>query len=349
MKILIVQLSSLGDILQMCRATFALAQALPTAHLSWAVEKRFAALVRAFPWIHEVIPLDIASFRNHFPSVKSWNQFKEMKRALQKEKYDWIIDFQGSIKSSFVTFFAKANRKIGYDFQSVYEWPNLFVTNSRYRPKEALSPFDRSMNFLSEFVLNASFSLDSPLYLKEPFSKKKWEEWIGQSSLPLVILMPHSRWTKKSFKDWREILPRVSAPFRLAITFGNEEEEKTSRSLAASCSQPVELLGNLSLDELQFLMRQAKLVLGVDSGLLYLAALAHCPTISLYGPTYKGYYAPQGKKHSSFQGTCPYDIRFDKRCPYFRKCEAPCRNAFSHEDLIKEIEKYLLPSLEENS
>ncbi len=109
-KILIIRLSSLGDIIHTLPSIELLRKNFPFAKIGWIIEEGFYDLIKNNPYIDRVYFL---SFRSPVRKNK-WNLFFETIKKVRDEKYDIAIDFQGLIKSSVLTFLSGSNYKVGF-------------------------------------------------------------------------------------------------------------------------------------------------------------------------------------------------------------------------------------------
>ena len=128
--ILIVRLSSLGDIVQ----------ALPLAgylclaghRAAWVVEERFRAIVELVPW-----PLEILSWKR---SLRASFALKEQARG-----FDRILDIQGNWKSGLVSVMLGRGQVVGLAREDLRERGNLLFSALRADPGEDRHVLVRSM------------------------------------------------------------------------------------------------------------------------------------------------------------------------------------------------------------
>ena len=106
LKVLIVKLSSLGDVVHSMPAVMDIQAAFPHAQIDWVVERGFAPLAARCAAVHRVIPCALRRWRKDFFKAETrahtraeWQAFKT---DLQQEAYDVIIDLQGLTKSALV-------------------------------------------------------------------------------------------------------------------------------------------------------------------------------------------------------------------------------------------------------
>ena len=107
MKILIVKLSSLGDVVHAMPAVQDIRAALPHAQIDWVVERGFAPLVARCEDVRRVIPCELRRWRKAPLSAATRSAWQSFKAELQHEAYDAVIDLQGLSKSALVAWLAR--------------------------------------------------------------------------------------------------------------------------------------------------------------------------------------------------------------------------------------------------
>lgn len=312
MKFLIVKLSSLGDIMQSFPVIEYLKQTYPNCTIDWIVEEKGRDLIERNPLIDNVYTADRSSL---FKSL--WY----MRKLLGT--YDKVIDLQGNCKSAIFTLMAKSPLKVGFGRKMVAEWPNLLVTNVKINP-----PFfkNRREDYLC-FVKDATIPFSPKgtlLRLTDP------EEQMIAPYLGFDVLVAHgSMWESKRLTKemWLGLLEKVNG--KILLAWGSPKEKEESEWLHERLPRST-LLPKLSLPCLQHVMGASKIVLSVDSLALHLAATTNTKTISFFGPSSAQKYAPVGPQHITYQGSCPYNITFERRCPKLRTCQnAPCTKSIN--------------------
>ena len=107
MKILLVKLSSLGDVVHAMPAVQDIRRAMPQAQIDWVVEAGFAPLVRRCQGVGRVIESDLRRWRTSPLSASTRAAWRAFKADLQREPYDAVIDLQGLAKSALVSWLAR--------------------------------------------------------------------------------------------------------------------------------------------------------------------------------------------------------------------------------------------------
>ncbi len=342
MRILIVKTSSLGDIIHAFPTLAFLRKKYPEALIDWVVEKPFAELVRAHPEVNEVLTVETKAWRKSPFSPATWKAVRDFRRSLQSHSYDLMFDLQGNVKSGLITLQARAKTKVGFGKKTVAERPNSWLTTQQFDPPPG-SNIRSDYLFLAQSACN-DFSpfTDAGVQLKmTPMQQQALEAILANPLLqkgPLVMVCPGSAWRNKQLSDkaLEQFLQKLQG--HLSCTFlliwGNSEE----RALAEALSHSVQALvvDRLPLPALQNLMGRMQLVISMDSLPLHLAGTTATPSFSVFGASYASKYKPEGERHQSFQGACPYGRTFEKRCPILRTClTGSCIRDLSGETLFQ--------------
>lgn len=329
MRILIVKMSSLGDIIHIFPVLQYLKQIYPYATIDWVVERPFAELVRAHPLVNHVFCAQTKKWRSKSFKGGVWQEIKHFYHELRQNTYDIVFDLQGNVKSAFISAFVKSAIKVGFGLFSVPEWPNRLVTNKCYNPPKGKNIREDYL-FLVQSVFedftpvgNEGVQLNLTVQEKtqlEPVLK----ELQGIEGLK-VLVCPGSNWANKqlSKETLQWFLHCLSKQLEVYFLFiwGNQEERSLSEALLARLPHQGAVVEKLSLPALQNLMTQVDLVLAMDSLPLHLAGTTSTPSYSVFGASSAHKYKPMGEQHKAYQGSCPYGKKFDKRCTLLRTCQ----------------------------
>src|SRR5687767_5703469 len=127
MKILIIKLSSIGDIVHTLPTLSAIRKALPGAEISWAVEKGSAEILRENKLIDDLIEIDTRSLRGGRIIEEILLDASKQVRELRKYSFDIALDFQGLLKSATIAKLSKAKRRYGFSKQNLREPASRFL------------------------------------------------------------------------------------------------------------------------------------------------------------------------------------------------------------------------------
>lgn len=306
MKILIVKLSSLGDVVHTMPAVQDIRRALPQAQIDWVVERSFAPLVQRCAGVRRVIPCELRRWRKAPFAATTRAEWGTFKQELQREAYDAIIDLQGLSKSALVAWLARltpagqryalANRTEG----SGYEAPTRWVADVAIRIEPHVHAVQRSRELCARALgysvpAQETFGLQ-PHQGRGEIAPEKIA--IGMlSARPCVALVHGTSRADKQWPiaHWRELAQRLDAAgYDVALLHGTDEEQRRSEALAHEMSHAV-VWPRLALDALTDALASCAGVIGVDSGLSHVAVALDLPHVQIYNFDTAWRTGPQGR------------------------------------------------------
>ncbi len=299
LRILIIRVSSLGDVVHNLPVVADILRLHPDAQIGWLVEEAFINLVRQVKGVRHVIPFALRRWRKRWwiPSIarQTWHEIRTLYKTLHREPYDVIIDCQGLVKTALAGCLARGP-VIGLGNRSQdssYEWPARFF----YRRSIWLSPklhvIERSRQLvataLGDPIPQIAKDIDFGLPTQVPVSNKnltsKWDQ-MGLSPHPYLVFI-HA--TSRADKEWPLATwialsnKAIAQGLKIILPWGSAAEQKTSQSIAAASGPGAYVLPQrLDWPEIIELLQQAKAVVGVDTGLVHIACALKRPTIELY-------------------------------------------------------------------
>ncbi len=338
MRVLLVKTSSLGDILHVYPVVDYLHK--KGAKIDWIVEEAAKELVTAHPYVNETYLVRTKKWRRSLFTKETRGEIKELRNKLKNQRYDLLLDLQGNVKSSLYASLVPCQRKVGFGSKSVPEWPNLLFTHQKFDPPPGLSRREEYL-FLAQAALR-----DQEPYLESPIELACDESQLPDLLGPKknILVAPGSAWKSKRlpFETLKELLQKINERYQpnFLFTYGSDEEKKLSEKLAQALNG--NLVPKLPFPLLQRLMSRCNLVIAMDSLPLHLAGTTKTPTLSFFGPSAASSYKPLGSQHHAFQGSCPYKIKFERRCPHLRSCkDAPCLSSQKADPLFHRFEGLL--------
>lgn len=325
MKLCIIKTSSLGDIVQSFPVVQYLKDRLPNAEIDWVVERAHQELVQSHPEIAQVISVDTRSWRKAPFSKTTWEEITAFRNQMQQTPYDAVFDLQGNLKSGLLLSLTKSSCKVGFGWSSAPECLNGLFTQQKFTPPPGQNIREDYLSLAKGWMKDVAPYTDPGIRLQISAEQKKQIQTILAHRGPgkKVLVSAGSAWRnkqvpKEALIPFLQYLQRKTACHFLFI-WGSQEERAEAEILQKSTEQS-QVLERLPLPVLQNLMGEIDLVIAMDSLPLHLAGSIGTPTFSLFGPSSAKKYQPVGKNNGSFQGSCPYGRRFEKRCPILRKC-----------------------------
>ena len=291
MKILLVKLSSLGDVVHTLPVVQDIRAAFPEAQIDWVVEKAFAPLLVRCEGLHRVIPCEIRRWRKSFWTRATRQEWGAFRAQLQQEAYDAVIDLQGLTKSALVARLARlapggkryalANQTDG----SGYEAPTRWVADVAIAVEPHIHAVRRSRE-LAASALGYSPTAATCFGLKLPAASAKTSHEFPKGRIAFV----HG--TSRADKEWPlshwvALGQRLhTAGYQLVLPHGNAAELATSLAIAealnGTAADSAVVLPLLALDALTEELAQCAGVIGVDSGVSHIAVALDLPHVQIY-------------------------------------------------------------------
>lgn len=275
MRLLLVKLSSLGDVIHNLPVASDLARHRPAIQIDWAVEAPYAELVALHPSVRRVYPVGLRALKRNLFSTSAWGTFREQRRALRQQTYDAILDTQGLLKSAWVAGWARGAVS-GFDRDSAREPIAARFYQRRFalsRDQHAVTRNRALAAAAFDYVCDgeADYGLDAPGLAS------------GKDAPSLVLLHATSRTNKMwPAASWVELGRRAAeSGFCITLPWGSGAERATSEMLAGAIPGAI-VPPAMSLVEAARLMAGATAVVGVDTGLAHLSVALQRPTIGIY-------------------------------------------------------------------
>ena len=285
--VLFIKTSSLGDVIHHMPALTEARAKRPDLRFSWVVEEAFAPLVRLHPAVGEVIPVAARRWRRSVLRPSTWREIATFRRSLKSKTFDEIVDSQGLLKSALIARYARGRRH-GYDRKSIKEPAASCFYDVRHSIAQQHA-IARNRTLTAEALGYASegppdFGLDrAGLAQKAPRPYG-------------VLLHATARATKEwPEKNWRMLVAALGrGDIDLVVPHGNDAERERAGRIAEA-SPHARVPERQPLDQVTRLIAGASFVMGVDTGLLHLAAALGVPLVAIFLGSEPGLTGPMGQ------------------------------------------------------
>ncbi len=282
MRVLIVKVSSLGDVIHTLPAVTDAHKARKDIVFDWVVEENFVEVPAWHPAVENVIPIALRRWRRNLIRTYLNHEFRAFKRSLQGVHYDLVIDAQGLIKSGVISRLSKG-LTIGLSNRTIREPMATLFYNKVYSVPWTEHAVDRVRQLFSRAL---QYEYD-PEQIDYGIDLDRIRSDSSGSEKKQVVFLHGTTWQTKHWPEiyWRQLAQiATNAGYKVLLPWGSLEERKRADFIAAGNAM-VEILSKQSLSGLANYIQQSKGVIAVDTGLGHLAAALVKPTVSLYGPT----------------------------------------------------------------
>ena len=292
-RILIVKMSSMGDVVHAQPLATDLKAHCPDAQIDWVVESAFSALPALNPAVHEVIPISWRRWRKSLGKADTRKALGDFLRTLQARRYDWILDCQGLIKSAAVVRLAHlqaGGHRVGPDRASARE------------PLAALA-YDQKVDVPRDWhvvrrnrAIGAAalgYGIDTPARFGLSVAPLTPQEapWLP-GGRPLALLVTGASRDAKLWPEdqWVEVAVHLQrAGLDLVWFWGSPAEEARARRLAEASARAAGdhatrqiLPPFLSVHDAARVIGMARIVVGLDTGFTHLAGALGRPTVGIF-------------------------------------------------------------------
>jgi len=292
MNILIVRLSSFGDVVHTFPALTDLGRARPDVEVDWLVDESLASLAALHPLVGEAIAYPDRRLR--WPPTRwsaRWPARTHLRRRLHDRRYDLVIDLQGLFKSAMVARLAGAPIA-GYDKRSIRESLASAFYSKKYTVTRDIHAVERNRQLLGAAL---DYEIGDTV---GAFGLLSESETTADEFLEPFCLFAHSAsWPSKLWPEanWRRLAEQISSKgIHILLPWGRDDEQARAVRIASGNEFLHVLPQRLEGVALAALVRRARFAVGLDSGLMHLATALGVPGVWLFGPTDPGLTGPYG-------------------------------------------------------
>ena len=342
MKILIVKLSSLGDILHMFPATSDLRRCFPEADIHWLVEPSFAEAAGWHSAINNVITVPLRYYKKRWWNIPAL--LIKLRRQLRAENYDFVLDAQGLLKSALLSRLAGA-AVFGFDAKSARESLAARHYKKTASVPEGLHIIEKNRQLVAK-LFNADLTQPIDFGL-DKFRKNQIQTDLPSalkeiSKLPYIVLLHGTTWNSKHWPEpaWQELIDIFSQHgWYCILPWGNEVECQRAYRLQGARDGHTQVLPKLSLTDLMNVLLHARAFISVESGIGHLAAALDVPGVMLHGPTSPNYSGILGKSCIHLTSNLACSPCFKRECPILHGAiNPPCQKDITPQQVYQ---KYL--------
>ena len=292
-------MSAIGDVVRTIPAVKGLRERYPDAHIAWCVEEKSSDILVDCPYLDRVILFPRRQLVGKTGSRT--RSLKEFVRELRRERFDTVLDFHGIFKSGVLALLSGAKERIGFHRRYTKEFNFLLMNRAVVPPGKKINRFERNVS-LVESLGAAPSNLDVEIVVPDEVKRRVGELLQPfDRDKPLVAIHPT---TSRPFKLWdsrnyAKVADKLltDGVAQVLITCGPGERDAAEQVVAQMQSPPPPLVELGSLREYAWLVKQADLYFGGDTGPMHIASAMGTPIVAIFGPTDPAVNAPYRQPH----------------------------------------------------
>jgi len=285
--ILVLRLDHLGDIFYATAVPQALKENFSGCRVTFLTSSAGEELLKNNPYVDEVLVFDAPWFSRSKTKKAGQNNFWAVARELKKRNFDLALSLRGDLRENFLSFLGGATERVGHGVTG----GGFFLTRMlTYR--ENVHETRHTLDILRAVGISRE-TMTPAIYFdgeEERSLAAKWSDWRAANPWTLVQLPAGSlakQWPRVRMEEFLLLCSQKLPGKRLAFIGDTRVGyEWLTDFLKKKPSLPwKDLLGQTTLRELLWLIRQCCLFIGPDSGPTHVAASYGIPTLFLYSGT----------------------------------------------------------------
>lgn len=299
-NILLIQLGDIGDVVLSFPCIRALKENFPKENIIVAVREKAKELIEDCPWVAKTISINKEK-RKPYQQITYQKDFFS---CLRKYKVDLAIDLRTGTRGAVLTLLSGAPVRIGRYADDGKLWRNRIFTHLVH-PANELSQYAARHNLNILSCLDVKISSPFPVLPVLPGREKEAADLLKNENVPenrpVIAIHPFSLWKYKEWKtdEFVSLIDYITAEHNLPVIItGSAQEKKRGESLAKKCRKKVfNFAGKTDIGTFPALLKFCRLLIGVDTAALHIAAAVGTPTIGIFGPSSPVTWAPRGDRH----------------------------------------------------
>jgi len=293
-KILVIRLSSLGDVVLITPALRALREHFPQADIHVATRAEYADAIYPSPWVNAVQVL---------ASRDKWD-FLDYLQGLKKGRYDLVIDLHGTVRSRLAAQTTGAKRILCYSKAALGRRALVaFKTEKAFQPKHVV---DRYLECLRPLGIEPRSR--QPEIVLEARERAFGREFLGDATSWIGLVPGAKHATKRWIKDgFVEVGKRLWQEDQIGtVVMGSDEEKALVQEVVGGIGEGAKPATGLGLRPTASILASCKAVVTNDSGPMHLATAEGTAVVALFGPTVEAFgFFPIGERNVVLQRDLP--------------------------------------------
>lgn len=305
-KILIIKMSSIGDVVHSLPVLTALRRKFPQVAVSWLVEEAAAGIVSGHPHLDETIVLGNGEEKSE-PGVAYFPSARSLIRGLRRRRFDVSLDLQGLLRTALYALLGGVRWRVGYrNYQEgAFLFNNLRVVPDR-QDHHAVTGYLGFAHWLEAETEPLDFTILFAQADQDYVDGFVKEQGVGEGDR-LIALVPGAGWESKRWPEEHfAALADGLADLGRIVLVGSPSERPMAQRIQDLASVPlIDATGRTSLKQLAALLRCCQLTVANDSGPMHISAAVGTPVVGIFGPTDPHRTGPYGPGHTVLTADLP--------------------------------------------
>ncbi len=325
LRLLVIKISSLGDLILALPSLKALRAAYPQAAISLVTLKKYQPLVYDCPWVDEVITLD--------NDYKHYSKLCVLARQWRRRAFDYIIDLQNNRASHLLSFLSMPRDSFGFSLR----WGRLLSRQVVYdRDGDPLSSQEQILRLLGVTLL------EKKLVFWQRKSKPAIE--LPDGKMIGVTIAASARWQSKNWPSDHivtlvELIYRHLPAYKV-VFFGDEHSRETAQAICQKLNpQPYNFCARITLSDLPLVLKGLRVFITPDTATLHLAVALGISTIALFGPTNPRRHVVSSENLQVMCETMPCSFCYRGKCKL--SLESACLEKINPQQVFSKIKEIL--------
>jgi len=336
-EVLIIRLSSIGDVIHCTPVARSLKKSWPDCKITWLIGQVSAELLKYNPDVDEIIVWSREKFEKYLRSFefkKALSMWTSLRKQLATRNFDVVLDIHGLFLTGMIAKLAKTDRCIG--MSQAKELNSLFMTQTA--TPYGLHITDKYLGVLLPLGIR---SVDHQMFLALSEQERGFaEDFLAREGIVLhekfVVVIPGTTWLSKTWPTdlFAQTIQLLYKDFKIVMCGGKAEVELAKKIQRQAGVPIINAVGKTGLLEMAALIERAAVVIAGDTGPLHIAAALMVPTVSIFGPTNPVTYAPLGARNAIVVNHLPCSFCHKVICP---KGNAICMSSVTPKAVAEQV------------
>jgi heptosyltransferase-1 len=282
MRVLIIKLTSMGDLMHAFPALTDAVKHIPGISFDWVVDESFAEVPQWHPAVKRVITTAHRRWKKSIVHTYKNGEFGQFREALNRDDYDVVVDLQSNLKSAFVSWLRRGPIH-GYDKNTCREKPAHWSYATQYTIPLRQHAIERQRQLFAK-IFGYEYMSTSPQYGVDLSACSLPDDMLPEK---YVVFVHNASWPTKLWPIdyWQALMKKVSATgYSVLLPCGSSAEYERAQHIASGCPNAV-ALPKMSLNHMAGILSHAQAAVCSDTGLAHMAAVTSTPAITLYAVT----------------------------------------------------------------